>query len=76
MMLTITAKSNIANDVMLTGIDSDLVTIKEKTKRNGFQVVEVKIQNGKRSVCFANGVYCSITVQDEETGRFLLKYER
>ena len=76
MTLTIVAKSNTANDVTLTGVDFNLVTIKEKTKRNGFQLVEVKIQNGKRAINFSNGVYYSISVQDEETGRFLLKYNR
>ena len=76
MTLTITAISNIANNVTLTGIDFDLVTITEKIKRNGFQLVEVKIQNGKRSIRFSNGIYHSISVQDEETGRFLLKYDK
>ena len=58
------------------GIDYDLVTIKEVNKRNGAKVVDVRIEGGKRAKVVSNGTYKTITVQDEETGRYLLKYSR
>ena len=57
-------------------VDSELVTIKEIKKRNGFTKTEVRIANGKRDIVVSNGNYSTITVQDEETGRYLLKYSR
>ena len=58
-----------------TGIDYELVTIKETKKRNGYIKTEVRISRGKRDIKVASGTYSKITVQDDETGRYLLKYE-
>ena len=58
------------------GVAKELVTIKEIKKRNGFVRVEVRIENGKRHTVVSNGSYSEITVQDEGTGRYLLKYNR
>lgn len=57
-------------------VDYDLVTIKETTKKNGYKLVEVRIEAGKRAKVIGNGAFKTITVQDEETGRYLLKYNR
>lgn len=59
------------------GVDYDMVTIKETNKRNGAKVLDVRIENGgKRAKVISSGCYKEITIQDEETGRFLLKYSR
>ena len=55
------------------GIDFDLVTIKEVRRRNGFTKTNIMIENGQRHIVLSSGVYNILTVQDEETGRFLLK---
>ena len=55
------------------GVDFDLVTIKEVHKRNGFTNTNILIENGQRHIVLSSGVYNILTVQDEETGRFLLK---
>lgn len=57
-----------------TGVDFGLVTIKETKKRNGFIKTEVRISRGGRDIRVASGAFSKITVQDEETGRYLLKY--
>lgn len=75
MTVTIKAKNDfIGISAEQYGVDYDLVTIKETHKRNGLNVTEVRIARGKRDVVFSSGVYKEITVQDEETGRYLLKY--
>ena len=60
----------------MAGVDWDRVTTKEIRKRNGFNVFEVRIENGKRDIRFTSGNYNIITVQEEETGRYLVKHER
>lgn len=60
----------------LSGIDYDLVTIKETKKRNGTVVTNVRVKNGKRAIVFSSGVYHTITIQDEESGRYLLKMSK
>ena len=65
----------IGNGVEYNGIDYDLVEIEEINKRNGFKVVRVRIKRDKRDILVSNGNYSKISVQDENTGRFLLKYE-
>lgn len=57
-------------------VDFDLVTIKEIHKRNGLNVTQVRIENGKRHIVVSDGVFDFITVQDEETGRYILKIEK
>lgn len=57
------------------GIDYSLVEIEEIKKRNGNKVVRVRIKRDKRDILVSSGNYSKISVQDEETGRFLLKYE-
>lgn len=69
------------NEVMGTsekyeGIDWDFVTLKEVNKRNGYKVVQIRIARGKRDIVVSNGCYNEITIQDEETGRYLLKYNK
>lgn len=58
------------------GIDFDLVTIKEINKRNGRKVTEVRIARGKRDIVVSDGMYSVLTVQDEETGRYLVNIGR
>lgn len=57
-------------------VDFDLVTIKEIHKRNGMKVTQVRIKRGKRDIVISDGVFDFITVQDEETGRYILKLEK
>lgn len=58
------------------GVDYDLVTIKEIHKKNGKTRIEVRIKNGKRDIVLGDGYYSTITVQEETTGRYLLKHNR
>ncbi len=76
MLVTIKAASNVIGTETIEGVNYDLVTIKEINKRNGANVLQVKVKNGKRSVVFSSGIYNKITVQDDESGRYLLKYNR
>lgn len=55
------------------GVDFDIVTIKEIHRRNGANVTQVRIENGKRDIVLSSGTYNTLTVQDDETGRFILK---
>lgn len=57
-------------------IEWETVTIKEVKRRNGAVRTEVRIAREKRDIVVASGTYETITVQDEETGRYLLKYTR
>ena len=58
------------------GVDMSIVTIKETHKRNGRTVTDVRIARGKRDIVLSDGMYKTLTVQDEETGRYLLKISR
>ena len=61
----------------LEGVEWERVTVKETKRRNGATVTEVRIDNGtKRDTRITSGNYSTITIQDEETGRYLLKYSR
>lgn len=76
MKVTIKAESKFAKPEIMENVDFDLVSIKETNRRNGWKGFEIRVANGKRHIIFGNGVYNTITVQDEETGRFLVKYNR
>lgn len=56
------------------GGDYNTVTVKEIHKRNGYNKVNVRIERGERAIVISSGVFHTITIQDEETGRYLLKY--
>ena len=56
------------------GVDYDKVTVKEIHKKNGYNKVNVRIERDKRAIVISSGVFHTITIQDEETGRYLLKY--
>ena len=74
MKVTITAESTTARNEKLEGVYYELVSIKEIHRRNGAVVKQVRVENGKRHIVFSNGVYQTITVQDEDTGRYIFKY--
>lgn len=76
MKVTIIGKSAIANDVRYENVDWDLVSIKKINKRNGMVREDVRIANGKRDIVISNGAFNEITIQDEETGRYIYKYNR
>ena len=76
MTVTITAESKMIGNEKLERIDWNLVTIKDIHKRNGLDVKEVRIANGKRHIVFSDAIYNVITIQDDETGRYLLKHSR
>lgn len=73
MKVTIIGMSNIAGNVKFEGIDYETVKIKETHKRNGLVVTQIRIARNKRDIVVSSGVYQTITVQDEETGRYLYK---
>lgn len=58
------------------GIDYDLITIKEIHKRNGNVVTDIRIKRGKRDIVVSSGCYQEITIQEEETGRYIFRYNR
>ena len=80
MTVTIIAK----NDYMgfyekYEGVDYDMVEIKEIKSRKfkGVTTQEVRIDNGtKRHTRLFSSVFKQITIQDEETGRYIWKYDR
>ena len=60
------------------GVDYDLVTIKEVKSRKfkGYVSTKIRIKSGKRDIVLSSGSYDTMTIQDEETGRYLLRYTR
>ena len=76
MTVTIIGESKLIGTERYDGIDFDLVSVREIHKRNGSINTEVRIKRGKRDIRMASGVYNKITIQDDETGRFLMKYNR
>ena len=76
MKVTIKGENKVMNTTEeYNGIDYDIVSVKEINRRNGAKVVQVRIKRGKRDIIVGSGNYNVITIQDEETGRYLLKYE-
>lgn len=77
MTVTIVGTNNLLERTdRLEGVDYDTVTIKETHKRNGHTVTDIRVERGKRAVVFSTGFYNTVTVQDEETGRYLVKLNR
>lgn len=58
-------------------VDWDIVSIKEVYIRK-FNTTrwDVRIERGKRAIVVSSGAFDTITVQDEETGRYIFKYSR
>lgn len=63
-------------DERYEGVDYDIVSFKEIHKRNGVILKKVMIENGKRHIVFSSGIFDTITVQDEESGRYIFKLEK
>lgn len=77
MKVTIKGENELMGSVEeYSGIDYDLVEIEEINKRNGAKVVRVRIKRDKRDILVSSGNFNRISVQDDETGRYLLKYSR
>lgn len=77
MTVTIIAKNEFLGNVdKLENVDYDIVSIKEINKRNGKTLTDVRVKRGKRDIVFSSGYYNEITIQEETTGRYLMKYSR
>ena len=76
--VTIKAENETMNLKEELNCDREYVTVKETTKRNGTKVLEVRYQDQtmKRAKVFSSGVFTKITMQDDYTGRYYLKYNR
>ena len=55
-------------------IDFDSVQIKEIHRKNGCVKTEIRIKSGKRDVVLSSGVYHSMSIRDEQTGKEIFTY--
>ena len=77
MTVTITGTNKMLGTTdRLENVNLEDVTISDIHKRNGMEIKSVRIARGKRDILFQSSYYHIITVQEETTGRFLMKFER
>lgn len=76
--VTIKAENELINLKEKMTCDREWITIKEKTKKNGMKIVEIRYQEPemKRAKVFSSATFPKITMQDDESGEILLQHNR